>query len=113
MKSLFAVILVLISFCALAGPSEATKEALLGQIIKDRLENYHFSQRKLDDNISKDAFKLYLKRLDYSKRFFLKSDVEELKKFEISLDDFMNQGSYPVVTQANEIVDARITEIEN
>ena len=54
------------------------RERLIGNIVKNALETYHYKDLKIDDKLSRKAFKEFLKKIDYSKQFLLQSDVEEL-----------------------------------
>ena len=45
--------------------------------------------QKINDDFSEKAFKLYIERIDYGKRFLLQEDVENLSKYKKELDDAM------------------------
>ncbi|MGG9972417.1 carboxy terminal-processing peptidase [Ferruginibacter sp. SUN002] len=51
------------------------------------LEQGHYSPKKIDDNFSKDVFKVFLKNLDGDKSIFLQSDIDAFKKYETEIDD--------------------------
>ena len=57
------------------------------------LDHGHLSQHKLDDEVSKRAFKNFLKTLDPFKRFFTQADVDEFSKWESEIDDGNFTGS--------------------
>lgn len=61
-------------------------------MVSTLLQREHVSKRELNNQISQRGFNNYLKALDPSKMYFLKSDVEEFKKQENSLDDMLKDG---------------------
>ncbi len=51
------------------------------------LEQGHYSPKKIDDDFSKDVFKVFLKNLDEDKSIFLQSDIDAFKPYEAVIDD--------------------------
>ncbi|RFM27112.1 carboxy terminal-processing peptidase [Deminuibacter soli] len=51
------------------------------------LEQKHYSPKTIDDNFSKEIFRKYLGDLDPDKNLFLASDIDSLKKYELTIDD--------------------------
>lgn len=51
------------------------------------LEEGHFSPKKIDDAFSKSVFKEFINDLDGDKKIFLKTDIDELKKYETRIDN--------------------------
>jgi carboxyl-terminal processing protease len=70
------------------------KEAMIVQTIMSGLANLHYSPKAVDDKFSKEVYKLYLTRVDNSRRFFTEQDINQLKKYETLLDDQTNNASY-------------------
>jgi carboxyl-terminal processing protease len=61
--------------------------AFVGALISN-----HISQRTLDQTLSKEAFRLYIRSLDHRKLFFYQSDIDEFKaKYELKLCDLIQQ----------------------
>jgi carboxyl-terminal processing protease len=89
-----------------------TREMVLGNILKGALENMHFTGKEIDNKLSKEAFKVYLERLDYGKQFLLESDVKQLEKFRESFDDMMVSGDLAVLDASAELLNKRIGQIE-
>jgi carboxyl-terminal processing protease len=56
----------------------------------DMLQQIHYAPPKLDDKFSAQVFTSYLEQLDPGKRFFLRDDLHQFKKYELQLDDEMN-----------------------
>ena len=90
------------------------QDVLLDHIIRQQLTHLHFDRdtHPIDDNFSKEAFKLYLKRLDYQKMLLLKKDVEKLQQFETSIDDDFIKGQFHLPALAGEIVTNNLNELE-
>ena len=90
--------------------SSDTKNTLLVQILMESLQASHYEPKPIDDEFSKGAFNLYLERLDFSKRFLLKQDVESLKAHELQLDDQLNNGEFTLFDKSWEMLQARLKE---
>lgn len=89
-----------------------TREMVLGNILKGALENMHFTGKEISNELSRNAFKVYLERLDYGKQFLLESDVKQLEKFRESFDDMMISGDLAVLDVSSELMNKRIGQIE-
>ncbi len=114
--SIFILVLLsfLISFSGNAQFSkEFKKERLIGSILKNALENYHYRSLKINDDVSQKALQQYLKKVDPSKQFLTKADVAELEAFKNQLDDQMISGDFLLVDKTLSILKKRITEAEN
>ncbi len=75
------------------------------------LEQHHYSPKNINDAFSKQVFKKYLQDLDGDKTLFLQSDINSLKKYELSIDDEVH-GSGPIefAPAVSAIYDKRINE---
>lgn len=101
-KTLIGIALVLaaaVSFSLVEPPLAApetdefdqNRARLLSYVLRRQVDN-HYSGKEINNDLSKAAFHLYLKQLDYQKRFLLKSEVAELRKFELHIDDEFLSG---------------------
>lgn len=86
------------------------RERFIGNIIKNTLETYHYRRMKIDDSVSQKAFAEFLKKMDYGKQFFLKSDIEELQKFQFKMDDEVLSGKLELLNRAVAIMTERIKD---
>lgn len=84
------------------------KDQILGDILKAVLENYHISKKRLNNDLSENAFEMYLERVDYGKQFLTKKDVESLEKFEEEFDDMLSNGDLSVIKKTEAIMSKRI-----
>lgn len=89
-----------------------TREMVLGNILKGVLENMHFTGKEINNDLSKNAFKVFLERLDYGKQFLLASDVKQLEKYRESFDDMMSTGDLSILDLSSELMNKRIGQIE-
>ncbi|NPU94156.1 MAG: carboxy terminal-processing peptidase [Gammaproteobacteria bacterium] len=62
-------------------------------MVVERLEELHYRKFPLDDALSAEVFDRYLKDLDSSKSYFLKSDIEEFNRYRVQLDDALQKGN--------------------
>lgn len=70
------------------------KEAALMQAILQGLNRLHFQPKEIDDKFSQQVYALYLQDVDGGKRFYNKSDIDQLKVFEKQLDDEASKGTF-------------------
>jgi carboxyl-terminal processing protease len=57
--------------------------------VRNLVEEGHISQSKIDDQVSKRGFELFLKQVDPLKSYFLEADVSEFREQETKLDDML------------------------
>ncbi|MBW2451978.1 MAG: carboxy terminal-processing peptidase [Deltaproteobacteria bacterium] len=70
---------------------DQNRARLLTYVLRRQFEN-HFSAKPIDDDLSKAAFHLYLKQLDFQKRLLLAGEVDQLRVFEDRIDDEISTG---------------------
>ncbi|MBF0297870.1 MAG: carboxy terminal-processing peptidase [Oligoflexia bacterium] len=87
------------------------RDQLLGNMIKNRLEMMHFSQKEFNADLSEKAFALYLERLDYSKQFLLQEDIEYLSKYKKSISDSLSSGEFILMKEGSKILKQRVNEV--
>lgn len=88
------------------------RNQLIGYILSRQLPAIHFSDKKMNDAFSVAAFELYLKQLDFQKRFLLADDVEQLNAFSIWIDDNLVRGNIVLVRTGYDIFDERLRQVE-
>ena len=92
--------------------TDPRREKLIGNIIENALETYHYRKYQIDDSISEKAFAKYIESLDYTKQFFTQNDIKELQRFRFSIDDNLKSGQYNLVNRSIEVLIKRIKEAE-
>ena len=104
----FILVLSLFVFSVSANP---TKDKVVGSILKNALESYHYKKMRIDDSVSEKAFEEYLKKVDYGKQFLLSKDVAKLRKFEREMDNQMISGEHQLVEQTQKIMERSIKSV--
>jgi len=103
---------MLFSLLAFTGGDENEKNQVLVDIVTQGLIRNHYSKVEIDDSFSEKTYKLFIERLDYNKRFLLKSDIEELSYFHDKVDDEISLRTYMFLNRAVELLDIRTAEIK-
>jgi carboxyl-terminal processing protease len=76
------------------------------------LQQVHYSPKKVDDAFSKEVFTKYLSSVDVEKNIFLQADIQNLRKYELKLDDEINGGNVEFVPAVSLIFKNRVLEAE-
>ncbi len=97
MKRNYKVLLLVVAICVglwsfipKVEKTDPEKDKLLLELLAYVLEKGHYNPAAIDDNLSKGIYKDYITALDPSKRFFLQSDIDEFSKYELKIDDQIN-----------------------
>lgn len=117
-----ALLITLLCLLPLSGWSSSKDEGLtkidrkrnqlIGYILSRQLPALHFSDKELDDELSEAAFYLYIKQLDFQKRFLLKSDVEQLRAFAPFIDSNLKRGRVTLPDAGFDILGEKIDLVE-
>ncbi|MBW2511136.1 MAG: carboxy terminal-processing peptidase [Deltaproteobacteria bacterium] len=116
---LVSVTLLLAGLFFLPAPMNATtpddldenRARLLTYVLRRQVEN-HFSGKNLDDNLSRAAFQLYVKQLDYQKRLLLAAEVDQLEVFADKIDDEIQSGRIVLAPQAFQLLGNSVERAE-
>ncbi|MBU1566332.1 MAG: carboxy terminal-processing peptidase [Proteobacteria bacterium] len=100
-----------------AAPSEAGKvdqkrNRFIGYLLSKQLPGFHFSDKVVNDDLANAAFYLYIKQLDYQKRFLLKKDVEQLSAFAPYIDDNLANGRITLPDTGYDIFNEKIDLVQ-
>lgn len=117
MKRLPFVILIVIALSFVAfqtmGKSNAVPPSKYDKVLRlvgEMLMDYHFNPQDINDEFSGRVFKKYIKELDPEKAFFLKGDINTLKKFENRIDDEIKGAQTESFLAAGKLFDQRMEE---
>ena len=110
LKSLF-IIFTFIS--VIEAESFDSKEKLVGNILKNTLETYHYKKLTIDDSVSQKAFAEYVKKIDYGKQFLFQKDIKTLEKYQFLLDDYMNSSEPKVIKDSMKLVNAGVKRADS
>ena len=95
--------------CAVLRPNSGDdKRKITLQLMMTGLQSMHFKPLAMDDTLSERVYTLYLKRLDYSKKFFTKDDIDQLKHFEFKIGEEIAEGTFQFYDLANSLLSKRI-----
>lgn len=89
------------------------RNRLIGYILSKQLPTLHFSDKVLDDELAKAAFDLYIKQLDYQKRFLLADDVKQLEAFAPYIDNSLVNGRITLPDTGYDILNEKIDMVES
>lgn len=81
-----------------------------GQIILSLLSVYHYKKQQLNDSLSSVIFNEYLKSMDVTKSYFLKSDIDQFEKYRFMFDDMIRNGSLEIPFQIFNVFKNRVNE---
>lgn len=95
-----------------SGDFDNNRARLLGHMIQQQLSRQHYSQKPTDDSLSHAAFDLYLKQLDFQKRFLLLEDVAQLKAFQDQIDDSIRRGRLDLPKIGRNLLNQRIEQVQ-
>jgi carboxyl-terminal processing protease len=101
--------LVFFSFCF---GKKKPGEDLLPKVVINTLANAHFEPKEVDAEFSEILFEEFLKKLDRSKRFFLKSDYVSFEGMKRELHKQMEAGTYEYLDLVSETFEERVSEVE-
>ncbi len=85
---------------------------IISQLIYDSVKQNHYDPPVINDAYSEKVFNLYLKRLDYGKKFLIKSDIEQFKLYEHLLDDQWKEHSVEFFDITYKVLMQRINTAE-
>lgn len=88
------------------------RDKLLGNLIKNALETYHYRDAKVNLELSKQAFDEFLKRLDFRKQFLHQSDIKILEKHREQMANQLVSGNHLLIQEAMKIMSNRLSEAE-
>lgn len=88
------------------------RNKLIGYMLGKQLPSIHYSDKQVDDELAQAAFDLYLKQLDFQKRFLLEQDAEYLGSYATLIDDNLLRGTIALPKAGYDIMAARIDQAE-
>ncbi len=89
------------------------KNKMLIQLINQGLKVNHFKDLKVNDQFSKKAFDLYLKRMDPNKRFLTQKDVANLEQYKTRIDEQIQTTSLSFFDLSYDMIEQRVDEVRS
>ena len=99
-------------FCFNSPKNDDEKMQTIMVSVKNTLSYLHYSPKPINDAYSQEVYKHYFEMVDPSKRFFLKSDMDEFAKHKTQLDDYLNQGNLIFYKTTIDRLYQRVDEID-
>ncbi|HUS29922.1 MAG TPA: carboxy terminal-processing peptidase [Kofleriaceae bacterium] len=93
-------------------PAPDPREKALATTVVELFEQEHLLRKKIDDGISKEAFKNYLEALDPGKMFLLATDRDALGKYADKIDDELHSGSLDLAHDGQKTFTARVEVVQ-
>jgi carboxyl-terminal processing protease len=106
-------VLLLIPARVPAEPVPGQQDRLVARMVCMFLQQGHLARPEIGDEISRRLFQRFFKDLDPAKLYFLKSDVEEFKKYETQLGSLLAQGDLSFAYKVYERFLTRVSERRN
>jgi carboxyl-terminal processing protease len=111
--SVLGIAVALKTFAFGTNPPTTKYERIL-KSVSELLEEIHYSPKDINDKFSSEVFKKYLKDIDTEKKLFLKSDIQELSKYQNQLDDeILGKAPVQFVPAVVAIYKKRLQETQN
>lgn len=88
------------------------RNKIIGYMLSKQLPTLHFSEKEMDDVQARASFKLYIKQLDFQKRFLLQGDVDQLEAFANYIDDNIKAGRVSLPDAGFDILSEKIMLVE-
>jgi len=111
--SLVFLAIVCTAYAFVADENDELKDNVIIDLIVQSLTKEHFEPQEIDNNLSNTVFNEYLRRVDYRKRFFIKSDITKLEKYRYALDEELKERDFKFLDNAVDLFEVRQNEIES
>lgn len=89
------------------------RNQLILDIVMSGLNNAHYSPQKLDDEFSAKFMELYIKRMDYGKKFLNQEDIARLNQYRTRVDDEIANSTFELYELSAKIAEEAVLEKEN
>ena len=94
------------------GPRPEPAEQVLGKFVARLLARHHYSRTPFDAEVSRKLYTEYFERLDHNRSFFLASDLEDFRSYELVLGNLVADGkvefAYDVYARLLQRVEERV-----
>ncbi len=87
------------------------RNRLIAAMLRSQLSAQHFGHRSFDEQMSKEAYKLYINQLDPKKQFLLVSDVAQLDQFADKIDDEISNGRIALPDVGRKLLNKRVEKV--
>jgi len=102
-----AVALIEVAFKPLKFYSASEREKVIFSFVGQSLQTAHYESITFDDAFSSKIFDEYMEKLDYGKRYFLKSDIEEFEKYRYKIDNAIKTTDFEFYNLVTSVIKKR------
>jgi len=95
------------------GDETSKKDKVILNLVYNVLNSSHFSPADVNDEFSVKVYDQFIETLDYSKRFMLAGDIENLDKYRYELDDNLKDAELPFFEEAYSTYNKRLKQSES
>lgn len=88
------------------------RNKLIGYMLGKQLPSIHYSDKQVNDDLAEASFDLYLRQLDFQKRFLLQKDADHLRSYGSLIDDNLLRGTIALPKAGYDIMVSRIDQVE-
>ena len=100
------------AFTLYPAPENPEKEKAIVATALKALSGLHYEPVDLDDDFSAKVYRLYLDRIDGSRRFFTQADVDALAQYELAIDDQLESGDLAFFNDVEQRLDAAVARTQ-
>ncbi len=93
-------------------PAPDPREKALSSTVLTLLEEEHLLRKRINDDVSREAFDAYIEALDAGKMFLLTSDRDALAKYADKIDDELRSGQLDIAHEGSKHFVARVGVVE-
>lgn len=90
--------------------ADRSTDEVTTKLVCEMVQQFHISEKKINDEISKKLLDRYIETLDSRKLFFLQSDINKLREYEVKLDDLVQEGNLDFAFDTFELKRRRVRE---
>ena len=111
---IFLIFFLFINNCSIINPVDIEKKnRMISQIITYSLNNFHYTDKELNNDLSDKIFNEFFSYIDYGKRYFLQSDIDKFRKNKEYFDNYFLDGNYNYIYEIFDTFLIRVKEGRN
>jgi carboxyl-terminal processing protease len=89
------------------------KDKLLIEVITYVMERGHYDPKDINDDFSEHVFNSYIEGIDGQRRFFLQSDINNLRRFKSEIDDQIRMSDISFFNLTYDRLMARMSQVKS
>lgn len=109
----FSLLMVGSVLVAFRGITDESKNEVLMKLVVQGLNSSHYAPGELDDDFSTKVYDLFLKRMDYNKRYFTQGDIAKLSPFETRIDEQVQAQEFEFFDLSEQLLRRRIEQVKD